>query len=239
MAKTISQSITSIETTETSLESSLSKCKTSISNKGVSVSSSAGFSNLPALIDKIDTDPFNFRVSHPYADNMVSKLNLYLYHNGSLSTQTVLNSGLSYNFKNLDESGTNFVEYRDTRSITSQNLRLQAGDGYVLDPITFIVVSDNIDDITLLKLTDENRSHYYETFEKADYFYWCQAYHSNGSYLYLNYRDGSQTLHEDIALRSLNYPHIHVIYLDLPIRKYSEYTILSNDFNTIRTKSMM
>lgn len=239
MAKTISQSITSIETSETSLESSLSKCKTSISNKGVSVPSTTRFSNLPALIDKIDVESYEYTVSHPYADNYVTQLKVGLYNRGSLVEERTLNSGNIHTFTGLSLDGTYMVKYRENKANISSDLQTSTNDGVRLDPIIFIVVADSIDDIIQMKLTDANTTRMYNTFKKQDNFYWCQAYNSNGNTLLVEYRKGSQTIKDDLILACHNYPHTHFIYLNLANRVYSEYMLLSNDLNIARTNFSM
>lgn len=156
MAKTISQSITSIETTETSLESSLSKCKTSISNKGVSVSSSAGFSNLPALIDKIQVPKKVIKVATNHLDNT---LTVQLMVSGS-KVEEYKNLYHTCDFEGYEvDSYTRLRYFVDDAALDYSSYYLDMGTTNLqyLNPNYFYVIVDDpskIDSVTLLTSTN-------------------------------------------------------------------------------------
>lgn len=237
MAKTISQSITSIETSETSLESSLSKCKTSIANKGVSVPSTTRFSGLPALIDKIDTDLFEIRVVHPYLDNIIPSLKACLNVVGEGDVSTVrLNGGQSHDFMKLDRSKIYMVFYGDVFSNRSDYLSYYASMGTTLEPVIYIIFCDKMDSMIQSWLTDSNKSSKLATFVNKGNFLYCLRYAKDGKYLRMSYYDSSgKKRTADLSLATPGESHTHVIIINFENTRYSEYTITSNQFNTLQS----
>lgn len=239
MAKTISQSITSIETSETSLESSLSKCKTSISNKGVSVPSTTRFSNLPALIDKIDIDPIKITVSHPYADGYMDKVQVELYEDNVLKQQYRLQAGNCHTFTISDKSASCRLDYvAGFANKAIPRLSFSVWEGAVLNPVYYIIVADDISRITKAILYDFAGNNKGDTFTMEDGFLYVQRYSADGDRLRVEYKDdNNRHAYDSLVLHTYDYQHVHIVVINFENSTYSEHIMSSNFFKTVETNS--
>lgn len=140
MAKTISQSVDSLETSESSLESSLSKCRTSISNKGVTVPSTTRFSGLPAKIDEIKTGLTRARVESTSA----SEIRVMRVIGGQVySTDDSKIGSNYYYFDDVVFDGNQYIRYFEPGVSSGDYLEVRFSAVQVLRPHSYTVFVDN------------------------------------------------------------------------------------------------
>lgn len=235
MAKTISESILSIETTETSLESSLSKCKTSISNKGVSVPSATRFSNLPALIDKIDTETYDFAVTFPQGDSIKSLLRFSRYEDGVEAESGFIKAGETKKLAISKPGANNEIRYRWNFADQDANLRADVGSGLILNPVYYVVFADDMDKIVKIYLTNFNKDEKLGDFVNKNYYCYFQYFGSDGHYLRMGYKADSGDKTVNLKIRPCTYPHVHIVYIKFARNSYTEHILTSNDFTNVLT----
>lgn len=240
MAKTISESILSIETTETSLESSLSKCKTSISNKGVSVPSTTRFSNLPALIDKIVEPKCDIYV------NGYSRLNVRLYSSGYGGDTLV---GQLNHFDKKESSvfkdflfKTQTTEYRPVvkykYAVFSWDDCLEANMsfGIHMSPQKYIVVSDDISKLFYARIVVDEEHAYNMGITGSFAYYNCY-----GQVDSIRIKFSTSAKLQDVLISipsySINVCDIYLVYVDTAGKSWSLYRLEESSTPTVLVES--
>lgn len=148
MAKTISESVSSLESSNTSLKSTLSKCKSSIENKSVTVPSTTKFSGLPALIDQIDTTKLTFSVID---SSVVAELYARQSKVGEATGKT------EYSFSGKPYNTVSTIKYGE-KGLNSDDDKLEVyiSDPMELFPHLYYVFADDISAISSIAMLDNN-----------------------------------------------------------------------------------
>lgn len=236
MAKTIKQSIVSLEYSESSLKKSLEDCKASLLKKGVTLytGDDVHFGVMSLLIDQINTNKLDLTVVAP-RKNICSTLYCVLQQGDTVKSTGSSSSG-SIRFNDLPKDMYS-LRYKDSplTSLSDKDY-LFIDDDPVLRPATYIIVFDYPEKVSSVWLETHFDGSGKEFLKKEGNVWIGQVYRSGFDYFGFNYADSSTvTYHCDI--HNDHDPEIHLIQVYLNRRRYTQYVFSDQYDDTFGEKS--